>query len=90
VALDDDKRAARWKVAPVSWTATSNAADKSGQTGQQRRYAPPAIPEESTVAIFGDIKELVRNDDMAGGVILAERAAGIDADNAFRSQRFEA
>ena len=45
--------------------------------------------EECPDALLGVVKDLVRDDDVAGGVILAQGAAGIDADDAFRTQRFQ-
>src|SRR5664280_1121984 len=48
-----------------------------------------SFAEERTKAVFGVIKNLVRNDDVTRGVILSQRAAGIDADDSFRTECFE-
>jgi len=46
------------------------------------------LPEERANALLGVVKDLVGDDDATGGVFLAQGAAGIDADDAIRSECF--
>ena len=47
------------------------------------------VAKEGTFAAFGVVENLVGDDDVAGGVIVAQRAAGADRNDAFNAQQFE-
>ena len=44
------------------------------------------LTEEGADAIPGEIEDIIRDDDMPGSVIFAQRSAGANADEAFDAQ----